>query len=236
MIWILVLLGAFACLPDMMSGNYLPKTFWAAVTVCIGFALLPSRRPYSLELSLLGAVWLAYLGWALLSLSWAVQPRVGFERWLALLLPTLAYLLARRTRFWESEAFWLALSILAGLVALIGILQYFSPAFPVIHIFPGTAVPRATMGSRNYASMYLMVISPYILIQYLRIRGWRSAISLITLILSLLFLLLAKTRGAWVGLSVGLPYSCLQKEVALPCHPGLFRSASCSYCWTSSRF
>jgi O-antigen ligase/tetratricopeptide (TPR) repeat protein len=205
-IWLLVLLGVFACLPGMMSGNYLPKTFWVAATVGLGFALLPPRRPYSFRLTLLGAVWLAYLAWALLSLVWAVQPRVGFERWLALLLPTLAYLLARRTRFWESEVFWLSFSVLAGTVALIGILQYFSPSFPVIHIFPGMAVPRATMGSRNYASMYLMVISPCILIQYLKIRGWRSALPLIALVLSLLFLLLAKTRGAWVGLSAGILY------------------------------
>ena len=205
-IWLLVSLVVLACLPGMMSGNYLPKAFWAAVTVGIGLALLPPRRPYLFTLTLLGAVWLAYLGWALLSLVWAVQPRVGFERWLALLLPTLAYLLARRTRFWESDIFWLPFSLLTLLVAGIGILQYFFPSFPIVHSFPGTAVPRATLGSRNYASMYLMVISPFFLARYFRMRGWRSTLPFFAFILCLLFLLLAKTRGAWVGLLAGLFY------------------------------
>ncbi len=205
-IWLLVSLGVFACLPDMMSGNYLPKTFWAAATIGLGFALLPPRRPFGFSVTLLGAAWLIYLGWALISLTWAVQTRVGFERWLALLLPTLAYLLARRTRFWESDVFWLSFFLMTSLVAAIGILQYFSPSLPLVHSFPGTAVPRATMGSRNYASMYLMVILPFALVRYLRGRGWKSAIPLVTLILSLLFLLLTKTRGAWVGLLVGLIY------------------------------
>jgi len=96
--WLIVSLVAFACLPGIMSGNYLPKTFWAAAMVGVGFVLVPPRRPYSFSLTLLGAAWLTYLAWALLSLLWAVQPRVGFERWLALILPTLAYLLAKRTR------------------------------------------------------------------------------------------------------------------------------------------
>ncbi len=205
-IWLLVSLVVLACLPGMMSGNYLPKAFWAAATVGIGLALLPPRRPHFFTLTLLGAVWLAYLGWALLSLVWAVQPRVGFERWLALLLPTLAYLLARRTRFWESDIFWLPFSLLTLLVAGIGILQYFFPSFPFVHSFPGTAVPRATLGSRNYASMYLMVISPFFLVRYFGIRGWRSLLPFIAFILNLLFLLLTKTRGAWVGLLAGLCY------------------------------
>ncbi|MFH1037860.1 MAG: O-antigen ligase family protein [PVC group bacterium] len=205
-IWLLVSLVVLACLPDMMSGNYLPKAFWAAVTVGIGLALLPPRMPNIFNLTLLGAVWLAYLGWALLSLIWAPSPRVGFERWLALLLPTLAYLLARRTRFWNSEIFWTAFCILAGLVSAIGILQYFFPAFPVINGLPGTAVPRATLGSRNYACMYLMVTFPFLLGYFLRRKGPGAAIPFLAIIFSVTFLLLAKTRGAWVGLLAGLIY------------------------------
>jgi len=203
-IWLVVSLTVFACLPEMMSGNYLPKTFWAALTVGLGLALILPRRPYSLRLSLLGLVWISYLGWALLSLSWAVAPRVGFERWLALLLPTLAYLLARRSRFWESDLFWKLFCVLTGLVSIIGILQYFFPSLPLIHSFPGTAVPRGTLGHRNYASMYFMVTLPFIAWYYFRARGWPTLLPFSSLILGTAFMLLAKTRGAWLSLIVGV--------------------------------
>jgi len=203
-IWIIVSLTVFACLPGMMSGNYLPKTFWAALTIGLGLALVLPRRPYGFRLSLLGAAWLFYLGWALLSLGWALQSRVGFERWLALLLPTFAYLLARRLRFWESDLFWRLFCVLNGLVAIIGILQYFFPSLPLIHSFPGTAVPRGTMGHRNYASMYFMVTLPFIAWYYFRARGWSTLIPFSGLILGTAFMLLAKTRGAWLSLIVGV--------------------------------
>lgn len=190
----------------MMSGNYLPKTFWAAVTVGLGLALLPPFKPYRISLSLLGAVWLAYLLWALLSLIWAIQPRVSLERWLALLIPTLAYLLARRTGFWESDRFWTGLSIITIAFAAIGILQYFFPSFPVIHGLPGTAVPRTTMGQRNYASMYLMLTLPFLARHYFRSSGRRAVYAFGAVVLSVAFVLLAKTRGAWIGLAAGFFY------------------------------
>ena len=202
--WLIVSLVVFACLPGMMSGNYLPKTFWAAAMVGVGFVLVPPRRPYSFSLTLLGAAWLTYLAWALLSLLWAVQPRVGFERWLALILPTLAYLLAKRTRFWESEIFWSSFCVLVGLVALVGILQYFFSSLPLIHNFPGTAVPRSTMGQRNYASMYFMITLPFIAWYYFRARDRVASLPFIALFLGVCFILMAKTRGAWLGLAAGV--------------------------------
>ncbi|MEA1928386.1 MAG: O-antigen ligase family protein, partial [Candidatus Auribacterota bacterium] len=205
-LWLLVSLVVFACLPGMMSANYLPKTIWAALTIAVGLAVIRPRSPARIILTPLGVVWAGYMAWALISLIWAVQPRVGLERWLALLLPTLAYLLAKRTRFWESELFWRFFYLMTGLVALIGILQYFFPSLPFVHIFPGTAVPRATMGQRNYTSMYLVVTIPFILKQYLRTRGWRLLIPLFAFIFAILFLLLARTRGAWIGLLIGFVY------------------------------
>ena len=206
LIWLVVSLVVFVCLPGMMSANYLPKTLWVAVTIAAGLLILPPHKPFQIILTPWGAVWAGYMAWALASLIWAVQPRVGLERWLALLLPTLAYLLARRTRFWESKKFWLIFSGMIGLVALIGILQYFFPSLPFIHSFPGTAVPRSTMGQRNYSSMYLMVTLPFILREYLRDKGWRALLPLAALIFAILYLLLARTRGAWLGVLLGIMY------------------------------
>ncbi len=203
-IWLLVLLTVFAALPGMMSGNYLPKIFWVVLTVGIGLALLPPRREGMLSLTLLGGVWLAYLAWAIISLTWAIQPRVGFERWLVMLVLTLAYLLAGRTRFWESRVFWRGFSLIAGLAALVGILQYYLPSFSPVNFFPGTAVPRGTMGHRNYAGMYFMVTLPFLARSYFAAPRKKALLPFISLLLSSGFLLLGKTRGAWVGLAAGI--------------------------------
>jgi hypothetical protein len=48
----------------------------------------------------LGVTWVG-----LLSLAWGLQPPCGLERWLALLLPTLTYFLARRHAFWRTTVF-----------------------------------------------------------------------------------------------------------------------------------
>jgi O-antigen ligase/tetratricopeptide (TPR) repeat protein len=206
LLWLLVSLAVLAALPGMMSGNYLPKIFWVCLTVGIGLALLPPARRDRLPLSLLGAVWLAYLGWALISLNWALQPRVGLERWLVMIVLTLAYLLAGRTRFWESPTFWRGFSLIAGLAALIGILQYYLPSFSPVNYFPGTAVPRGSMGHRNYAGMYFMVTLPFLARYYFSARGREVILPFVTLILAAGFLLLGKTRGAWVGLAAGIVF------------------------------
>ena len=200
LIWLVVSLAVFAALPGMMSGNYLPKIFWVSATVGIGLAILPPRRGKEFSLSMLGAVWLAYLAWAVLSLVWAIQPRVGLERWVVMIVLTLAYLLAGRTRFWESRIFWWGFALITGVAAAIGILQYYLPSFPLVSSFPGTAVPRGSMGHRNYAGMYFMVVTPFLARYYFTARGREALLAFLSLLLAVGFLLLVKSRGAWLGL------------------------------------
>ncbi len=206
--WFLVCLCALATLPGMMSGNFLPKSAWAALSAGIGLIFL-SRSQSPVRVTALGLAWTAYLVWSLLSLFWAPSPQAGFERWLMFLVPTLAYLLAARTRFWEADAFWLAFSILAGLIALIGIGQYSIPDFFLDSWFQGTAVPRATMGQRNYAGMYFMITLPFQLAAWYRMRGAKSVVPLAAFILSLIFLIVSRTRGAWLGTGAGLAFAVL---------------------------
>lgn len=202
--WLLVSLMVLVFLPGMMSGHYLPKTLWAAVTVGLGLALVRPRNPGRMEITPLGVIWLAYLAWALLSSLWAPSPRVSLDRWLTLLVPTSAYLLARRSRFWESNAFWFGFGILTGLVALVGISQYFFPHLPFIRSIPGTSIPRATMGHRNYAGMYFMLTLPFLLWCYLRFSRGKKLFFALNLILVLLFILVTRNRGAWLGILVGM--------------------------------
>jgi len=215
-LWLLVSLVVLISLPGMMSANYLPKTFWAAVTIGIGFVVLPPRYPGRLSITPLGSIWLIYLFWALLSALWALSPRVSFERWLALLLPALAYLLAKRTRFWESDIFWVGFCILAGLVALIGILQYFFPSFPLVNSFPGTKIPRATLGHRNYAGMYFMLVLPFLVWGFFHLRGKKSMAFLAGFFLVVLFILIARNRGSWLGIIFGVIFVLIANLRQIP--------------------
>lgn len=234
-VWIPVALCVLAGLPGMMSGNFLPKTFWAALATAAGLALIPPFRPSRLSLSPLGLIWLLYLAWALLSLSWAYQPRVGLDRWLGLFLLTAAYLLARRCRFWRADGFWLIMAGIVGLVAGIGLLQYAFPSSFLNHWFQGTAVPRSTLGERNYASMYLLVTLPFIARSYFRERGGKAAAAGFSLFLGVVFILLARTRGAWVGALGGAGFLLLagiiprlrayRRKILLLLLPGLFALA-----------
>ena len=225
--WLLVSLTIYAALPGMTSGNYLPKTFWAAGAVALGLLFLPPRYTGRLEITLVGAAWMVYMAWALLSIAWAPGTRAGLERWLALLLPTLAYLLAKRTRFWNSTAFWTAFCILVGVNALIGFLQYASeryvPSFvkSLVDWFPGTAIPRATMGERNYAGMYFSITIPFLAWFYYRSPGRRSILPLLSLGMGVLFLFLTRMRAAWLGTLMGLLFLVLAGlPKRLKPHPG----------------
>ena len=204
LLWLAVLLGVFVVVPGMMSVTYLPKSLWAAVFVMLGLAVLPPRRGDSHGLTAFGAVWLAYMGWALLSLAWAEQPWVGLDRWVALSLPALAYLMARRTRFWESRAFWVCVCVINAVVAAIGILQFVFPDSPAFfNQFPGTQIPRTTMGQRNYSAMYFALTAPFLAWAFFAFRGWKSVLAFVAFSLALFFIILSRMRGAWLGCAFG---------------------------------
>ncbi|NQU43602.1 O-antigen ligase family protein [bacterium] len=199
LLWLLVAATVFICLPGMMSGNFLPKTIWAAMAVALGFFVLRDRVSSDLAITPLGGAWLLYLGYALLSLLWAEQARVGFERWLALVLPTMAYLLARRTRFWESHRFWTLFCVGMSIFSLIGCLQFMFEDFPLVHWFPGTKPPRVTVGHRNYVGLFLMVTLPFTLYLWTTRKGRDAWIPGCALLLALLLMLFTRARSAWVA-------------------------------------
>jgi len=197
----------------MMSGNFLPKTFWAVV--CLGSAclFLRPKPPHRVGLTTLGVLWALLNAWVLLSLFWGRQPRVGFERWISLfLLPTVAYLVALRTRFWESSIFWDAYCAIYIVICSIGCLQFI---LPIEFLKPwlgeqnfldgisSMALPSATFGNRNYAGLYLCVSFPFIVWRYSRSEGKRMILPVAALALGAAFILFTRTRGAWLALLFG---------------------------------
>jgi len=60
------------------------------------------------------------------------------------------------------------------------------------------------MGQRNYASMYFMITLPFIAWYYFRARDRVASLPFIALFFGVCFILMAKTRGAWLGLAAGV--------------------------------
>ncbi|MFW6286502.1 MAG: O-antigen ligase family protein, partial [Candidatus Sumerlaeota bacterium] len=238
--WGAMVMTALVTFPGMIAGNYLPKSVWAAFW--IGLGLIFIRRPRDEEadratgISPLALLWLAYLGWALLSLLWAPSwPTLLMRFSSALLVPTGAYLLARYSRFWKTPRSWQLLSAIVVLVTLIGGLQLAASLFlsekfveRLFWFFPGSNIPRGTLGNRNYASMFLSVSLPFLFFAFYR-AGKRPERRLhaLSILGTCVFLLIARTRGAWLalffaGVAVFMAYASMHdwrralKKIVLP--------------------
>ncbi|PIP83990.1 MAG: hypothetical protein CO113_15450 [Elusimicrobia bacterium CG_4_9_14_3_um_filter_62_55] len=102
----------------------------------------------------------AFLLWAALSLSWAVNPREGarvLTHWTACAAAGL--LLFQWIEDAADARFWLdALACSAAAVSLLGVLQAFG--VPVASWVPQTLAPAATFGHRNMAVQFLALAAP----------------------------------------------------------------------------
>lgn len=88
------------------------------------------------------------------------------------------------------------------MVALLGICQYAGWEF---HWIPSAGFPSGTLGYRNFAAMYTLLCIPISLYLFIEATHEKKQFiwSMATTIL-LTFLICTRTRGAWLGLSVGL--------------------------------
>jgi tetratricopeptide (TPR) repeat protein len=100
-----------------------------------------------------------------------------------------------RTLLWVNTATGLV-------VALIGILQYQNIAFVGI---PSNGPPGATFGYRNFAAMYLICALPLSGLMFLISRSTPAIVlSGLSTALMGVFLIYTRTRGAWLGIALGI--------------------------------
>ena len=212
--WLGVMLAAAFFLPAMMSAFFLPKVAWAAFALAAGYCLAAPRPPRPWRPSLLGVAWGAYLLWALASAVWAPSPRVVLDRWLVLALATAAYPLAMRSRFWQSDRFWAPFWGLIVLLCTIGFVQNLpsaeSPgswAWRLGGWIPSRGHPSITMGYRNQAAMFLAIVLPFAFWRaFASSRRTVRALSILAALLMLVFIIVVRTRAAWLGLCGGMGF------------------------------
>lgn len=197
LLWAVPMLTTLAFLPFLLSGFYLAKTLWAVLAVGGGLMVRPPKGGYRIAITPLGLCWTAYLLWALLSVVWAPQHKLAMERWLALLLPTVAYFLARRSRFWESGKFWNFFCVLILFMSLVGLLQYRDLLFA--NKLGGETIPRAFFGISNIMAMFFALSIPFLGWRYYKTQGIEGILSFAALLVASFILALTRTRSAWIG-------------------------------------
>ena len=92
-----------------------------------------------------------------------------------------------------------AMLISGGLLATIGVCQYYGIAFTAI---PGNVIPYGTMANKNLLASIVCMTLPFGLYATLRFdRAW-SIIGFLEVMLSLWVILLGQTRASWVALTM----------------------------------
>ncbi len=144
----------------------------------------------------------AYTGLVVLYMINVSNMTVGSEELLFQLGLVGLFLVGAVARRSDTELWcWILIGV-GGLVSLVGILQYFGFA-PSLSI-PSNGPPSAFFGYRNFAAMFLIGVIPVAAVMAIRAPGmWASALAVLSAVLSMLFLLYTRSRGAWLGIAVG---------------------------------
>lgn len=190
---------------DMYAYTLLPKRMVFALCVvvaAIGWLVTILQEKETLTASLPAICLGVFCGLAVLSLVNVTNVTVAIvELTFFLTLAGLFYIGTRASGV--SVDHWTIAIMLAGaVVSVIGILQYHGLAFTRI---PSNGQPSATFGYRNFAAMFLVAVIPTCLFRFwLTNRKGILILSAVSGVLSGIFLLYTRTRGAWLGTGVGL--------------------------------
>ncbi len=188
-----------------------------------------STISYGLPTQLLGT----YAILVCLSLYKATNLSVGIVELIFQLALICLYLLAAQAKPRDVQIWMWTILGISAVVSTIGIQEYLGVAFADI---PSNGRPSATFGFRNFAAMYLVASLPVCFYQFWLGKGTVStAVSAVSGVLTTLFLLYTRTRGAWLGAAAGLiggvvlvvaEKSSREAMFALLRSPGTFRSAA----------
>jgi len=144
---------------------------------------------------------IAFLLWALLSVFWTYNKYEGLILWRHWAVCSLAFFLVLNSIRKENDTVIVLVAILISgyVTALIGLSQYF---FNVDWI-PQVIKPAATFGNKNMATHFVVLTFPVSLAFFLGCRNnFIKSLLAAGSILMIGFIVLSKTRAAWVAVSV----------------------------------
>lgn len=211
-------LDRFALLPKRLVVQF-------AVLVLVSIVLRKSlREPVFFPRSPLLLPLLVYTGVNLLSISQAVNTVSAIESLSHLLTFLILFVVVAAALPRDAlPSLVRSLAAVCILVSLIGIFEFWGVAISGI---PSNGRPSSTFGYRNMAAAFLVVCIPLTVALVVEARTPRDLIlGAASSSLMAVFLVYTRTRGAWVGLLLGVATAALFAFRARPAFGPVFRSA-----------
>lgn len=209
-VWIFLAINPLFIINGIHTVDFYIKAIWVAVVLAVAFVFhlgwrKGESRPQQVGFTFTELMWLIYFIWGCVALLWSVQPVLGFERLVYFGFPMGGYVLAKRTRFWESSLFWHVYAAVALVVSFIGCMMYYyggTGGFLSFDWIMSAGRPSSTLSYRAYTSTYLVVSLPFLL-WYIFSRHVKNTSDLIFAILSfgltVAFLFYTRARSGWMG-------------------------------------
>jgi len=181
----------------VVDTSFLPRCLLLALLTGV-YTLILFRRTGSLRLMRYDLVFLAFLGWNLLSAAWATVPSEAIAETLLVCLSfavwvTLRVLLSRDERF---ERRFIA-------VALVAMACSFGFAFykmSKLEFYDPYRILSVSANNNLYAG-YLLLCLPTALAGYALFRGLPKYLSALTGVMAVFFIIIVQSRAAYLGLA-----------------------------------
>ncbi len=218
--WTLLAANPLYIMNGVHTVDFYIKAIYIAMTFAVTyfFTKSPRKSGSPLSLNLPEIFWIMYMLWGFASLTWSINPTLGFERLMYLLgYGVGAYMLGKETKFWRSASFWNTYAATALVVGIISLLMYFlgseatmdkklsSLSFRQIIAFDwimSAGRPSSTLAYRAYMGTYLVTALPFLLwfmfskyIKSLPHFLFAAAAFLVTFV----SMFQIRARSAWVG-------------------------------------
>lgn len=146
---------------------------------------------------------LLFLGWCLLSLTWAINPHDG----LVMVMPWIGaafafFIIAKNCKDPEDIKLFLKVMALSGIAAgSIGFLQYIAN----FSFFNQAAWPGSTFGNKNMGAQYMVLTLPLVFAQFFEGKDWRKEVPwLFGASIMILYVLLVHSRSSFLSITFQL--------------------------------
>ncbi|TAE27865.1 MAG: hypothetical protein EAZ92_08975 [Candidatus Kapaibacterium sp.] len=185
--WTLIAANPLYIMNGVHTVDFYIKAIYIAMVFALTFLFTKSQRKENapLTFSLPEILWLGYMIWGTVALSWSMNPTLGYERLVYLLSYGIGgYILGKQTQFWKSRLFWDVYAATALIVGLINMCMYFfgvDANVPMRHIqldkpffdmewkyiisfdwIMSAGRPSSTLAYRAYAASYLTTALPFL--------------------------------------------------------------------------
>lgn len=228
--WTLIAANPLYIMNGVHTVDFYIKAIYIATVFALTFLFTKSPRKENapLTFALPEILWIVYMIWGAIALSWSMNPVLGYERLVYLLSYGIGgYILGKQTQFWKSRLFWDVYAATALIVGIINMCMYFlgvDANVPMRHIqldkpffdmewkyiisfdwIMSAGRPSSTLAYRAYAASYLTTALPflawYMFSRHVQTLG-RFIFAASAFAVTLIMLFHIRARSGWISFFV----------------------------------